>query len=565
MSGMAASSSRPNLIPAFLRDERLIRLVGQAVFVVIMIWVLSGVWNNITTTLQERNLSPNFSFLNDRAGFEIGGARDYSPDDTYWRAYLVGLRNTLLTVAVGLVGATILGVIGGIFLLSSNWLVRTITRTIVEFLRNVPLLVVIYVTFFVGVLSLPPLRESLTFPSAGLTALPIRWGIYVLLAGALLAGGRKSAPQQRSTYWAALGAAIAAIEVWFILAGRFDEVARLQGQGQFTSGVVLLYLIVSVAAIAASFRLPSGEMRGLLLALLIGQVLGGLAFFLITPLASVWVIETTPAFYLNNRGFTFPETHATARFGEWMAFVLSGLGLGALVFQYLRRLTDATGVPYPRWRIAALILLVFTVVGWIVVSAQPAPTVVPVAGADGTVRFMPLDEARAQGLLSRDDELLYATTPIAAALPARQGLRFSAGETVSPEYVALTAALIIYTAAFIAEVVRAGIMAVPYGQLEAARALGLTGGQMLRLVVLPQALRVIIPPLTNQYLNLSKNSSLAIAISFADVYQVMGTVINQSGQAVTGILIIMVTYLVLSLITSAVMNVVNARYQLVTR
>jgi general L-amino acid transport system permease protein len=88
---------------------------------------------------------------------------------------------------------------------------------------------------------------------------------------------------------------------------------------------------------------------------------------------------------------------------------------------------------------------------------------------------------------------------------------------------------------------------------------------MLRLVVLPQALRVIIPPLTNQYLNLSKNSSLAIAISFADVYQVMGTVINQSGQAVTGILIIMVTYLVLSLLTSAVMNVVNARYQLVTR
>ncbi|MCS7071503.1 MAG: hypothetical protein NZM00_08365, partial [Anaerolinea sp.] len=131
MSGMATSSSRPNrsnFIPALLRDERLLRLVGQALFVVIMIWVLSGVWNNIATTLQERNLSPNFAFLDDRAGFEIGGARDYSPDDTYWQAYLVGLRNTLLTVAVGLVGATILGVIWGIFLLSSNWLVRTITR-----------------------------------------------------------------------------------------------------------------------------------------------------------------------------------------------------------------------------------------------------------------------------------------------------------------------------------------------------------------------------------------------------------------------------------------------------
>jgi general L-amino acid transport system permease protein len=150
-------------------------------------------------------------------------------------------------------------------------------------------------------------------------------------------------------------------------------------------------------------------------------------------------------------------------------------------------------------------------------------------------------------------------------VPRRQGLRFGTGEILSPEYVALTLALIIYTAAFIAEIVRAGILAVPYGQLEAARALGLNQPQVLRLVVLPQALRVIIPPLTNQYLNLAKNSSLAIAISFADVYQVMNTVGNQSGQSVTSIVIVMLTFLAISLAISAVMNWVNGRFQLVTR
>lgn len=557
----ASSSMTPSLSPLVLfrrmvRDVRVLRLVGQVVFVILTIWVLSAVWNNISTTLQDRGLSPNFDFLADRAGFEIGGARDYSPDDSYWQAFLVGLRNTLLTVAVGLVGATVLGIIWGIFLLSTNWLVRSITRLLVEFLRNIPLLVVIYVMFFVVVLSLPPLRDAFTFPGGGLAEIPLRWVIFAVLAIAIATSLRGTRRQQRGDVLMGLFAAFVAIETLFA----FDVPQSLNNVA------IIIYLVISAGLLLGVYYLiqPSSG-RSLLLSLLIGQAVGCLAYLVAVVPANRLLIETTPAFYLSNRGFVFPETHATGRFGEWMAFVMSGLGLGGMAFFYLRRLSESTGTPYPRWRIAALILLVFTVVGWIIVAAQPAPTAIPVTNDDGAVVFMPLDEARSQGLLTHDDELLYATTPIAAALPVRQGLRFGAGETVSPEYVALTIALIIYTAAFIAEVVRAGILAVPYGQLEAARALGLNGGQLLRLVVLPQALRVIIPPLTNQYLNLSKNSSLAIAISFADVYQVMGTVINQSGQAVTGILIIMVTYLVLSLVTSAVMNVVNARYQLVTR
>jgi len=184
---------------------------------------------------------------------------------------------------------------------------------------------------------------------------------------------------------------------------------------------------------------------------------------------------------------------------------------------------------------------------------------------DGTLVQVPADQALAQGLISPEQARLYSGMPVEVVLPQRQGLRFGTGETLSAQYVALLLALVIYTAAFIAEIVRAGILAVPRGQLEASRALGLSYSQLLRLVILPQALRVIIPPLTNQYLNLAKNSSLAIAISFADVYQVMNTVGNQSGQSVSSIVLVMVTYLVISLVISAVMNWVNGRFQLVTR
>ena len=131
---------------------------------------------------------------------------------------------------------------------------------------------------------------------------------------------------------------------------------------------------------------------------------------------------------------------------------------------------------------------------------------------------------------------------------------------------ALTFGLVIYTAAFIAEVVRAGILAVSHGQSEAAHALGLRNGPTLNLVVIPQAMRVIIPPLTSQYLNLTKNSSLAVAIGYPDLVQIfMGTVLNQTGQAIECVAITMAVYLLISLIVSAVMNEYNRRKALVER
>ncbi|WP_456307350.1 ABC transporter permease subunit [Paeniroseomonas aquatica] len=136
---------------------------------------------------------------------------------------------------------------------------------------------------------------------------------------------------------------------------------------------------------------------------------------------------------------------------------------------------------------------------------------------------------------------------------------------MSPEYFALLLGLTMYTAGFIAEIVRSGIQAVPHGQWEAAQALGLRPASVLKLVVMPQALRVIIPPMTSQYLNITKNSSLAVAIGYQDIVSIANTTLNQTGQAIEGIAIIMLVYLSISLSISLFMNWYNARIALVER
>jgi len=155
--------------------------------------------------------------------------------------------------------------------------------------------------------------------------------------------------------------------------------------------------------------------------------------------------------------------------------------------------------------------------------------------------------------------------PTAMDVPELRGFNFRGGHTVSPEFSALLLGLVIYTSAFVAEIVRAGIQSVGRGQVEAAMAIGLRPGQLLHLVILPQALRVIIPPLTSQMLNLTKNSSLAIAIGYADFVAVTNTTINQTGQAIEGVALIMLVYLFFSLSTSLFMNWYNKKMALVER
>ena len=162
--------------------------------------------------------------------------------------------------------------------------------------------------------------------------------------------------------------------------------------------------------------------------------------------------------------------------------------------------------------------------------------------------------------------LIATGFPVRFEKPELRGFNFVGGLRLLPEFVALLLALSTYTAAFIAEIVRAGILAVPRGQTEAALRSACGAGLMLRLVIVPQALRVIVPPLTNQYLNLTKNSSLAVAIGYPDLVAVFaGTTLNQTGQAIEIIAITMAVYLVISLLTSALMNWYNARIRMAER
>lgn len=171
--------------------------------------------------------------------------------------------------------------------------------------------------------------------------------------------------------------------------------------------------------------------------------------------------------------------------------------------------------------------------------------------------------------------VLLAAVPVVVALtvggslqwqaPQLRGFNFQGGATLSPEFAALLIGLVLYTTAFIAEVVRSGIQAIGKGQWEAGRALGLAQPKVLRFIVLPQALRVIVPPMTSQYLNLTKNSSLAVAIGYPDIVSIANTTLNQTGQAIEGVLIIMAAYLTVSLSISVLMNWYNRRIALVER
>lgn len=213
-----------------------------------------------------------------------------------------------------------------------------------------------------------------------------------------------------------------------------------------------------------------------------------------------------------------------------------------------------TNETFPRWLVVAGIGLLVAIAAYVLLGRVRALILKEWRGAWALIIWLVLDLGGAVVL-----------DPFTPSLPTLRGFNFQNGIQLSPEYVALLSGLVFYTGAFIADIVRAGILAVPRGLNEAARALGLTYIQSLRLITIPLALRVIVPPLTNQYVNLAKNSSLAIAIGYADLFYVSNTIFNQTGQTLQVIFMVMTGYLILSLVIAAVMNGVNTRARLVER
>ena len=228
---------------------------------------------------------------------------------------------------------------------------------------------------------------------------------------------------------------------------------------------------------------------------------------------------------LSNRGLLLPRAIAAPEFLDTGIALLVAIAVVVVLARWARRRQLATGLPFPTFWTSVAILFGLPILVFLATGA-----------------------------------------PLAFEFPELKGFNFVGGWNIKPEFIALLLGLSLYSATYIAEIVRAGILAVAHGQTEAAYALGLRSGPALRLVVIPQAMRVIIPPLTSQYLNLTKNSSLAVAIGYPDLVAVFaGTVLNQTGQAVEVIFLTMVVYLAISLATSLFMNWFNRRVALVER
>lgn len=393
-------SSEPPKV-SLLYNPALRSVLYQVVTLVVIVGAVWYAWNNVVQNLARANMSAGFGFLNSRAGFDIAQTLiAYSSDSTYFRALQVGLLNTLVVAAAGIVTATIVGLLIGVGRLSNNWLIARLCTVYVEIFRNIPPLLVIFF-WYLGVLALLPSIRTI-----------------------------------------------------------FQH------------------------------------------------------------------LEENPdaIFFISNRGIYMPAPI----FGEGFGMVVGAFVLGivaAIAFTiWANARQRATGKRPPVLWVNLGLIVLFPILVFLVMGSP----------------------------LSLD-----------YAVPGSFNMR--GGMSIGPEFLALYLALSLYTASFIAEIVRAGIRGVSKGQSEAAFALGLRGGHTTRLVVLPQALRIIIPPLTSQYLNLIKNSSLAVAVGYADLVAVGGTILNQSGKSIEIIAIWMLVYVSISLVTSLFMNWFNAKMALVER
>lgn len=351
--------------------------------------------NNMFDNVAKRGISTGFAFLNETAGFSVSQSL-ISYDDTsstFLDVFIVGVLNTLLVSVIGIVCASLLGLLIGVGRLSSNFLVAKLSLVYIETFRNIPILLQILFWYNVVLAALPSPRQSLSY---------------------------------------------------------FESV------------------------------------------------------------------------FLNNRGLIIPEPiFQPASIFILIAFVLACIAVVFLA-RWATKRHDQTGEEFPLIKVSLAIIILSPLL----------------------VYFM-------------------AGQPITAEYPALKGFNFKGGLTIIPELLALTFALSIYTATYIAEAVRAGIEAVPSGQKEAAKSLGLKEHVILSKVVLPQALRVIIPPVINQYLNLLKNSSLATAIGYPELVTLFsGTTLNQVGQAIEIILMTMAVYLTFSIVISILLNWINAKMEI---
>ena len=387
-----------NSLTRLWNNQQARSVIIQILTVTIVFALLALILRNVVNNLEAIGKEFSFKFLMYPAAYDITFSPfiEYTSRSTHLRAAVVGILNTLLVAACGIVLATVMGFLMGILRLSKNWLINRLVYCFLEFTRNVPVLLHILFIHGIVVTQLRPPRQAMNFADS---------------------------------------------------------------------------------------------------------------------------------FFLSNRGFFIPQP-----VWEPIAWIIAVVFIVSVTFvfffrRWAKKVQDETGRVYPVFWISAGVIVGATAVAFI-----------------------------ATGM------------PLSWSIPELRGFNFKGGLAIKPEFIALWLALSYYTSCFIAEIVRAGILAVSYGQTEAAAALGLTRNRTLQLIVIPQAIRVIIPPLASQYLNLTKNSSLAIAIGYMDVVATVGGItLMQTGKELETMIIVLLTYLVISMVISGFMNWFNKKTALVER
>lgn len=498
---------------AFYNDPVIRGILYQVVVAGLLAAFVVWIVGNTAANLASQNKTTGFDFLWKTAGFDISfSLLPWTRESYYWEALLVGITNTLLVAFIGIFFATLLGFTIGIARLSSNFIVSRLATIYIETIRNIPLLLQLFFWYFAVLKAMPAVRESLALP----------FDIFINQRGLMVP---RPTPDQEFT-WVLVSFGVAlvvaiALGIWATrirtLTGRYPTQVVLAGKIA-DAGVTFLVAFVAMLVLFTSVFFVSG-------APLLAAVLAAL----------VAVLSVTRVAAVGRGVLTFV-----------IGFLLLNAALG-FMFSWLP--SPAIGA------VSAAVALVIARVTYVSALARPP------SEARFPVALMVL-------IIVGVPALVYWLTgaTLAFELPVLERFNFKGGLQLPPEFVALAFGLSIYTASFIAETVRGGIQAVSRGQTEAAQSLGLKDGDRLRLVIVPQAMRVIIPPLTSQYLNLTKNSSLGAAIGYPELVNVFaGTSLNQTGRAIECIALTMLVYLIFSLLTSAIMNWYNARVSLVER
>lgn len=500
-----AVSARPPL----WRDATVLKWVSQVIVLALVIAALLFLARQAGDNLEARSIPTGFDFIEDPPGIQLSEGIDTRPA-TGGRALWVGMVNTLRLAAAGIVFATILGVIVGLARLSSNWIVNKVASIFIETIRNIPLLVQIIFIFTIFT----------TLGSVDLDSGPING--------------------------------------WFHLTNKGLSIPRIFGlNGSFQ---FFAFMIVGMVAAGFVHRIRTR----------VQDETGSITYPVLSALGVLLVFAVVGWFAHPVMGFLGPVFGLIADIFDNLPEAVLQIGIAVLaigaailwVRRFLASMTSGGGrakLTDDDW-----FRIIFALVGGVVV-ALAAVLIWPGLASwflnSGRDFFTLLDTRFGSG---------NGGQPFSGARPdivkpgnfANYGVN---GLTLTPFFAAVFLGVVLYTAAFIGEIVRGGILAVPKGQTEAANALGLRRGQSLRHIILPQAFRIILPPLGNQYLNLTKNTSLAIAVGYSDIVQVGQTLYNQTGRTLPVVAIWMLFYLACSLSISVVVNFFNVRLKLVER